>query len=253
MELQTHCRKYWFSGYRHLVLVFSAVILTATQVAEAEWHGQLTFLTDYLYRGYSKNRSNPVVQGQLDYQNTSGWFSGVGVSQISFDDRSYREYANVEIKPYIGLSYSIDADWRTELSVSGYIFDGKVFGKSADYAEFYVSLHYKDWISGTASAAPDAYQRDATVLNYELKYRRDILDNLQFSMGLGYFQAGALLDEDYFYWNAGTSWFMTSYLALDIRYVDVDLDDHHGSDIHHHEFYPRLQEDKYLFSVTLGF
>ncbi|WP_228375636.1 TorF family putative porin [Methylomonas denitrificans] len=220
--------------------------------AQAEWHGELTFLSDYLYRGYSKNRGNPLAQAHIDYQDPMGWFGGVGVSQVSFDDRRYKNYADVEIKPYLGWSLPLNHDWRTELSVAGYLFDGKIFGKYADYAEFYASLHYQNWLTGTVSVAPNAYRRDATVMNYELKYRRDILDNLQFSAGLGYYQANKLLDEDYFYWNAGASWFISSNLALDMRYVDVNLNNHQ-EEPHHHEFYPRLQDNKFLISVTVGF
>ncbi|CAD6873664.1 TorF family putative porin [Methylomonas fluvii] len=220
--------------------------------AQAEWHGELTFLSDYLHRGYSKNRGTPLAQAHIDYQDAMGWFGGVGVSQVSFDDRRYKNHADVEIKPYLGWSLPLNRDWRTEFSVTGYLFDGKIFGKYADYAEFYTSLHYQDWLSGTVSVAPNAYRRDATVMNYELKYRRDILDNLQFSTGLGYYQANKLLDEDYFYWNAGVSWFITRNLALDLRYTDVHLDNHH-EDTHHHEFYPRLQDNKFLISVTAGF
>lgn len=229
-------------------------LLLGCSPVNADWHGELNFLSNYVYRGYSKSRGNPVVQGHLDYKDDSGWFGGVGLAQVSFDDQSNRERAEVEIKPYLGWSLPLSVDWRTELSVSGYIYNDKIFARNADYAEFYAALHYQDWLSGKISVAPNAYQRHAAVPNYELSYRRDILDTLQFSAGLGYYQAGALLGQDYFYWNLGASWFLTSYLALDIRYVDVHLDKHHDSGLaHHDEFYPRPIENKYLLSITLGF
>lgn len=228
-------------------------LILATPKAQAEWHGELTFLSDYLFRGYSKNRGNPLAQAHIDYQDPLGWFGGVGVSQVSFDDHLSKDHANVEIKPYLGWSLPLNHDWRTELSVTGYLFDGKIFERNAYYAEFYASLHYQNWLSGTVSIAPNAYQRDATTMNYELKYRRDILDNLQFSVGLGFYRANQLLEKDYFYWNAGTSWFICPNLALDMRYVDVNLNQLHDEPHHNHEFYPRIQEQKFIFSVTLGF
>lgn len=195
-----------------------------------------------------------MVQGHLDYQNDSGWFIGTGLSQVSFDDQSNPDNAELEIKPYLGWSLPLSAAWRTELSVSGYIYNDKIFAHDADYAEFYAALHYQDSLTARVSVAPNAYQRHATVPNYELSYRRDIFDTLQFSAGLGYYQAGALVGQDYFYWNLGASWFLTSYLALDIRYVDVHLDEqHHNSGLHHDEFYPRPLDNKYLLSITLGF
>jgi uncharacterized protein (TIGR02001 family) len=221
--------------------------------AQADWHGDLKFLTDYVYRGYSKSRGNPVVQAHVDYQDDAGWFAGLGLSQVRFDDQLNTARAEIEIKPYLGWSLPVSTDWRAEFSVNGYLYDNKVFGHDANYAEIYASLHCQDWLSARASVAPDAYQRQAAVLNYELNYRRDLLDNVQFSSGLGYYQAGALLGEDYFYWNAGISWFVTSYLAIDLRYVDVALSHDHDPEHDPDQFYPRQQDNKYLFSITLGF
>lgn len=229
--------------------------LLGTSPAMADWHGELSVLSDYVYRGYTKNRSNPLVQAHIDYEGDSGWYAGVGVSQVSFDDRSNPEYADVEFKPYLGWTLPITNDWRADLAVTGYLYNDKVFAKDADYAEFYGSLHYLDWLSAKISVAPDAYQRHVTTLNYELNCRRDIFDSLQFSAGLGYYQPGELLHQtnDYFYWNAGVSWFATSYLSLDIRYVDVNLNRQNHLDPEQDEFYPRLLENKYLLSITLGF
>jgi uncharacterized protein (TIGR02001 family) len=219
--------------------------------ANADWQGELNFLSDYVYRGYSKSQGNPVVQGHIDYQDDSGWFGGIGLSQVNFDNQS--EHAEVEIKPYFGWTLPLSDDWRSELSVSGYIYNGKIFAQDADYAEFGAALHYQDWLSGKISVAPNAFQRHAAVPNYELNYRRDILDTLQFSAGLGYYQSGALLGQDNFYWNLGASWFVTSYLTLDIRYVDVHLNEHYNSGLQYNEFNPSPLENKYLLSITLGF
>jgi len=193
------------------------------------------------------------VQGRLDYQHDSGWFGGVVASQVRFDDYRNADRAEIEIKPSFGWSKALATDLRAELSVSAYLYDNKVFNHSADYAEFYASIHYQDWLSARASIAPNAYQRHANVANYELNYRRDVLDSVQFSAGLGYNQAGALLDQDYFYWNAGVSWFLTPYLSIDFRYVDVAVSAYHNAEDHHDEFYPRPQNNNYLLAVTFGF
>jgi len=221
--------------------------------AQAEWHGDIKFLSDYVYRGYSKSRGNPVMQGHVDYLDDVGWFAGLALSQVRFDDQLNTDRAEIEIKPYFGWSLPLSTNWRAELSASGYIYDNKIFNHEANYSEIYASLHYQDWLSVRASIAPNAYQRQANVTNYELNYRRDLLDNVQFSVGLGYNQARALLHQDYFYWNAGASWFVTSSLAIDLRYVDVALESDQITELHHDEFYPRQQDNRYLFSVTLGF
>jgi len=219
----------------------------------ADWHGELSFRSEYVYRGYSKSRGNPVVQADLRYQAESGWLLGTGISQLSFDDHAPAGHADVEVKPYLGWNLAVTEDWRTDLLVSAYIFDNKVFGRNADYEEFSAALRYQDWLSARVFLATDAYQRHATVPDYELNFRRDLLDNFQFSGGLGYSQAVQLLRQDYFYWNMGFSWFPTSYLVIDMRYVDVHLEHYPKSSTYPDAFYPQPLANKYLISITLGF
>jgi uncharacterized protein (TIGR02001 family) len=233
--------------------LWTMCLLSVFCPVQAEWQGQLSLLTDYVYRGYSKNRSNPLAQGRLDYQHESGWFAGIGLSQVSFDDRINSDYADIEIKPSMGWSVAFTPDWRGEVFASGYIYDGPIFGHDANFVEFYAAAHYQDSLSAKISVAPNAYQRHVTVPNYEISYRRDILDTVQLSAALSYYQAGALLGEDFFYWNLGASWFVTSYLVLDLRYVDMHIKE--SDSIHHSpdEFYPRPLENNFLFSISLGF
>ena len=252
---QTHENKYL--PKISLTVFFSALplllLLLGFSPANADWHGDLSFRSDYVYRGYSKSQGNPVVQGLIDYEDKAGWFGGLGVSQVNFDNLPNVSSAVVEIKPYAGWAFPLSTDWSTDLSASGYIYNSKVFEQNADYAEFGATLHYQDSLSGKIAVAPNAYQRHVTVPSYELNYRRDMLDTVQFSGGLGYTQARALLGQNYFYWNLGVSWFVTSYLTLDARYVDVHLNNYDDSELPGEEFYPRPIKNKYLLSITLGF
>lgn len=220
--------------------------------AWADWHGKLSLLSEYVYRGYGKSRGNPVLQGQLDYQADAGWFAGAALSQASFDDRDYADHTNLEVKPFLGMQWPMASGWRAEVSVYGYIYDGKVFTKPADFVEFSAALHYQDWLSGKFSVAPNAYQRQATV-DYELSYRRDLSDTVQLSAGLGFYQAGRLLGEDYLYWNLGVSWFVNTHLAVDFRYVDVQLNDHYADGSRDDVFQPKPLANHYLLSVSVGF
>ena len=238
-------RVYWLSTVLLLCSVNSSV--------HAEWHGSVKLVSDYIYRGYSKSRGNPVVQAHLEYENPDGWFTGVDVSQVRFDDYLNQDRAEMEAQPFLGWNQNINNDWRAVATAKAYIFDNKLFNQRADYAELYASAHYQDWLSLQFSFAPNAYQRNVDTFNYELNLRRDVLDNLLFSTGLGYYQAYSLLGHDSLYWNAGFSWFATDNLALDVRYIDSSLSTHYHSETTHDEFYPRPQDHQYLFSVSLGF
>ena len=77
-------------------------LLLGFSPANADWHGELSFRSDYVYRGYSKSQGNPVVQGLIDYQGDAGWFGGLGLSQVSYDSPPNPDRAEIEIKPYVG-------------------------------------------------------------------------------------------------------------------------------------------------------
>ncbi|MEI6270363.1 MAG: hypothetical protein WCP01_15915, partial [Methylococcaceae bacterium] len=67
---QTHENKYL--PKISLTVFFSALplllLLLGFSPANADWHGDLSFRSDYVYRGYSKSQGNPVVQGLIDYE-----------------------------------------------------------------------------------------------------------------------------------------------------------------------------------------
>lgn len=241
------------AGYRLRTLAFLCWFAVTAQ-ADSAWHGEIALVSDYIYRGYSKSRGNPVVQANLEYQNPLGWYAGIGLSQVRFDDHQASDRAEMELRPYVGWSQSLLAELRGEIMIKGYVFDNKLFNQRAEYAEFYGLLHYQDWLSLQVSFAADAYQRSANTVNYEINLRRDLLDNLQLSTGVGFYQAGSLLGQEFFYWNAGISWFATDNLAIDLRYVDSALQAHQHHDTpDDSEFYPRQQDNQYLFSLRLGF
>lgn len=204
----------------------------------ADWHGELRWLSDYIYRGYSKSQGDSVTQARISYDSGNGWFAGVDLSQVDFAYRVRSDRSQIEIKPYLGWNMPLSQDWRTEWMVAGYWYDNKVFNTDGDYAELFGTLHYQDWLSLGIALAPNAYQRQHDLLSYELNVRHDVLDNLQLSSGVGYYQAGTLLKRDYAYWNAGLTWFALPHLALDLRYVDSG--------------YNRI-ENQFVFGVTLGF
>jgi len=235
-----------------LCLLAQTVGLFACEAA-AEWRANVKLLSDYLYRGYSKSRGNPVAQARVNYSAESGWYAGLGLSQARFDDQLNRERAELELTPQLGWSVPVNGEWRADFSVLGYVFDNKVFGLTANYAELAAGLHYRDWFSAKASFAPNAYNRSVEIFNYETIARYDVSDDVQVSAGLGFHQAGALLGKNYFFWNAGFTWYLSANLAVDLRYVDVSLQDEHHSDDHNDSFYPRLQDNKFLFAVALGF
>lgn len=225
-------------------------LLLGADVDAGEWRGSIRLATDYAYRGYSKSRGNPVIQGRIDYEHESGGFAGFGISNVSFDDKGAASRANVEMNPYAGWAWRFSDDWRGDLTASYYTYDGEVFSQTVDFAEFSFAAHYKDMLSARISFAPDAFRQRANTLNYELQWRHDVMDNVRVSLGLGFHQAGRLFHHDYFHWNAGITWFATRNLSLDLRYIDSELVQEPPEPF---TFYPRIIDFPLMFSLTAGF
>lgn len=220
--------------------------------AQGDLKGSVSLASDYVYRGYSKSRGNPVVQGELDYSHDCGLHLGLRASAISYDDTGQRDRAAAEITPYLGWGGSWGEAWRADLTAMRYLHDGRVYGLNADYNEFFSALHYRDSFTARMAFAYDAYNRKAKTFAYELTWRYRPWDRVRLSVGLGFQQARELLHQDYFYWNAGASFYISRHVLLDVRYVaasaPIKAGDYHGG-----EFYPRSLERPVLMTLTIGF
>jgi uncharacterized protein (TIGR02001 family) len=206
------------------------VFLSYFSAANAEIHGTITGTTDYVWRMYSKSNNEPAIQANLDYQHSSGFYTGATVSSFNIGpseletefglELDFNDPAKVEIIPYVGWSFKIADDWRTDLQYSRYFYDGNVYTPSGDYNEFYVFLHYKDLVTAQASYAEDFYGLDGAAFFYELTGRYPITDFLQISSTLGYGHTQGILLDDYEYWNVGLTG-TYKFISMDLRYHDA--------------------------------
>lgn len=86
------------------------------EFAYAEIHGTITGTTNYVWRMYSKSNNSPAIQGSLDYQHSSGLYTGASVSNFNFgkseqdEELSFPSSAQIEITPYVGWSYKLADD-----------------------------------------------------------------------------------------------------------------------------------------------
>lgn len=243
-----------------LVLKLGMVILFFRGgVAGAEIHGTITGTTDYIYRMYSKSNGKPAIQGNLDYQHSSGFYTGVSVSNFDIGpsevlpDDIFRDSAQVEFVPYAGWSFKLPYDFRFDLQYSRYFYDGEIYSKPGEYNEFYAFLHYKDLLTLQVSASDDFYQIGDPAYFFELTGRYPVTDYLEISGGFGYSIARDVLLADYKYWNAGVTG-RYKFLALDLRYYDAGEVDF-GTDIDQAALpdHPETLRATVVFSISLGF
>lgn len=200
-------------------------LLPIPSKAGADYSVLVKLTSNYVYRGYSKSSGDPVVQGSLDFEHSSGFFIGTWISQVDFDDGIDEDRATIEVNPYMGWSVSLSEDWRAEAMVAGYIYDGRVYGRGADYSELFGQLHFRDLVTARAGVAYDAYGSSDSIEDYELQARFPLAENVNFSGRIGYEDANTVFGYDSLYWNIGVTWFLHKYAALDLRYYDISQTD----------------------------
>ncbi len=236
-----------------------ALLIYPFGFAYAEIHGTITGTTNYVWRMYSKSNNGPALQGNLDYQHSSGLYVGTSISNFNIgpseqeEDIIFPDSAQLEITPYVGWSYSFTDTWRVDLQYSRYFYDGKIYALTADYNEFYLFLHYRDLLSLQASYIDDYYGLKKDSFFYEITGRYPLNDYLEFSSSFGYGQTQNALDTDYYYWNAGLTG-RYKFLALDLRYYDakeIFYLDELGQNISRD--HPNTLKASVVFSISVGF
>jgi len=227
----------------------------------AELHGTLTGTTNYVWRMYSKSNGGPAIQGNLDYQHSSGLYLGASASNfnagksetVTGEDLFFPDSAQVEVSPYVGWSLKIIDNWRVDLQYNRYFYDGKIYDKEADYNEFYFFLHYKDLVSVQASYVDDLYGQGGDAYFYELTGRYPLTDFLEFSSTFGYARTKDAYEVDYPYWNVGFTG-RYKFLAADLRYYDtreIHFVDGAGEVVNID--YPNHLTATVVFSLSVGF
>ncbi|MCP5184326.1 MAG: hypothetical protein H6993_10205 [Pseudomonadales bacterium] len=235
---------------RHLL---PAVFLIAAGTANAAWHGNLKWMSEYAYRGYSMSEGKPAIQGNLEYVAESGWYGGLSVSGEDLDSGAGNGTSSWVVIPRVGRQWRIDDDWQTETWIAAYRHEGKIEGKRANYAEITTAVHFRDLFTARLSFAPDAYGRSPDLLSVEFGAAYDLYPNLQTSGGIGYSASTEASNLEQGYWHASLSWFLTPNLVADLRYTDTFAVSYDAADEDSGRFYLEEQQHRFVLTVTFGF
>lgn len=236
----------------HTKCIFCLLTVVAGNSCLADIHATLTGTTDYIGRGYTKSNSDFAIQGNLDYQHESGLYLGASSSSVNFGDRRFSDSAKVEFAPYFGFTHKLseDNDWRMDIQWTRYLYDGKIFGREADYNEFYLFVHYRDMLTLRAGVSDNYYHQSAVTGDYEATVRYPITDYLQISSGVGYSQVEKVLEYDYLYWNAGLTAYY-KFISADLRYLQSY--EATVSEVSSWQYDPEYLQATVVFSISVGF
>ena len=207
--------------------------------------GNLTFVTDYRFRGISQTMRGPAVQGGFDYAHSSGIYLGTWGSNVSgtqFVD------GNMEWDFYGGYNWKA-GDFYVGPGLLYYYYYGAQIplanGKRYNTGELYVQGGWK-WISGKVSytltdyfGIDNAAEGGATPCNfqtatcdadngnskgslyYEMNLSYPILEKLSLVAHLGHQKVHNYNNLDYTDWKVGVTYDLSGWI-LGAAYVDTN-------------------------------
>ena len=197
--------------------------------------GYLSVTSDYRFRGVSQSDNSAAVQGAIDVNHKSGLFVGIWASNIDFS--SFGD-DDTSIEVDLSLGYARSLTELTEVSIKAVYYwyaDHDPLPGDPEY-------HYWEFIAGLSRKLGN------TTLSLEVAYSPDyfeesgvawaVIGGLDFPLckelwffdggvrGSGHFGVQAFdepANPDYTFWDLGVTASIGNF-ALDVRYVDNDLD-----------------------------
>ena len=199
-------------------------VLFAPRAADAiTFDGDLTYTSDYVYRGISETGGRSAAQVDLHLATADGTFVGVFASTL---DRLWnRAYAilgwDYELEEYLGHRFDLSQSWSTTLTGVNYQYKHGNAPMNNDFQEVSVAVSYVDSWSLTAAYIPNAvrYDRGYRLGRYpaytaDMASQWPIVGRLFLAAGAGYYFSDSA---DYFYGNAGLAFEFKS-LRLEAGY-----------------------------------
>tara|TARA_R110002126_G_scaffold16527_2_gene65959 strand:- start:1248 stop:1928 length:681 start_codon:yes stop_codon:yes gene_type:complete len=205
---------------------------TSMQSQAVELSGDITFTSDYAFRGISQTDEAPAIQGGLTLSDESGFYVSVWGSSVDFGGQG-----TLEFDVMLGWSGDLNEQWSADVGVMRYGYPNTEFAGSNFY-ELYGSLSYQDFTFGLAFS-DDYYANAGTYFYLYAGYSYALTDNLALDLHIGqneYDDSSA----SYLDWSVGLS---TEVLGagLSLAYVDTDVDD------------CTLCDSRVIFSVSKSF
>jgi len=182
-------------------------------------------VSDYRYRGISRSEGNPVVQGNVDWVHSSGFYAGVWASNVDFNESGP---GYVEVAPYGGYKFSVDGT-TLNTGLIFYNYPREKPGEHYQYVEGKVAVdHNFDFVDLNAAikVSPNYYDDSGTAVYPTVGFKAPIgATNASITGSFGHLWVrnnDALELPDYSDWSLGLAykWHGFSFAA---QYIDTSL------------------------------
>jgi uncharacterized protein (TIGR02001 family) len=101
--------------------------------------GNIAFVTDYRFRGLSRSKGDPAIQGGINLNHSSGFYVGIWSSSTSFKPPADAVYGSQELDIFGGWTGQVTSGVTADVGLVYYAYPGGHVGK-AEFFEPYVSV-----------------------------------------------------------------------------------------------------------------
>ncbi len=175
--------------------------------------GNLSFVTDYQFRGVSQTDEDMAIQGGFDYAHASGFYAGVWGSNVEFGP------ANMELDVYGGYAGSA-GDIGYNVGLLQYIYPDY---DDANTTEIYGGITYGNFGAKMSYALSDYFDvadSDGTIY-LDLGYTHTFANEM--ALGLHYGKTmGEGAQDDYADWKIGVTMPVGKF-SVGLAYTDTDI------------------------------
>ncbi|KGJ90708.1 TorF family putative porin [Colwellia psychrerythraea] len=222
------------------VCFFTSVLtLPLASNSYAQWNGDITLASDYLFNGVSQTDEKPALQAGLTWSAENGLYAGTWASNVDYDD-----LANFELDAYLGYSLSLNEQNSLDFGISQYNYFGSSNSSTINYAELYIKYH----LSQSSIAfwyAWDYFGTDAGHYIVMASHNFILTDSLSILVGI---DKSTSLDSNKWQWQANDDDYIHGQISVTYSFKHFDFSlGLHGTDLEDYG------DTKLLLSISHGF
>ena len=144
----------------------ASILASSGVVSAGEIEANVSFATDYVFRGFSQTQEDPAISGGFDYGFEGGFYLGAWASNVNFGEGSN---TSTEIDLYGGYAFDVSETVSFDFGYIYFVYPGET--DSLNYSEFVGSISVSDFSFGLVYS-PDYFgsDSDAVVLNADYSF-----------------------------------------------------------------------------------
>ncbi len=163
------------------VAFLAAASSIAVQAADAPAFtttGNLSYTSDYVFRGITQTGGHTALQGGFDVAHTSGFTAGVWASNVNWTNTT------LEVDLYANYGFSLSKDFSASVGYIAYVYEGN---SSLNTGEINASVSAYGFTAKLSHAVTDYFGiAGSGTQYYELNYAYEVAAIKGLSLGLHY-------------------------------------------------------------------